>query len=111
MSFLTGLSSKFKIAKSQILYGSEIFSLQDNFSRVLRTESSSNIQSTLLNSALVSHHNTYDAGKQQYRSGNKGIRFNNFDKNSGPRGQELREIACHYCHKPGHLKRDCRRLQ
>ena len=58
MSFLAGLPSEFEIAKSQILSGSEIFSLQDAFSRVLRIESSSNIQSTLPNSALVSHHNT-----------------------------------------------------
>ena len=95
MSFLAGLPSEFEIAKSQILSGSEIFSLQDAFSRVLRTESSPNVQSPLPNSALVSHHNTFEAGKQQYRSGsgNKGIRFNNSDKNFGTRGQESREIV------------------
>src|SRR5262245_29581319 len=34
-----------------------------------------------------------------------------YDKNTGSRGQEPGEIICHYCHKPGHIKRDCRKLQ
>ena len=39
MSFLAGLPSEFETAKSQILSGSEITSLQDVFNKVLRTES------------------------------------------------------------------------
>ncbi len=38
MSFLASLPLEFETAKSQILSGSEISSLHDTFSRVLRTE-------------------------------------------------------------------------
>ena len=38
MSFLAGLPSEFETAKSQVLASPEISSLQDVFSRVLRTE-------------------------------------------------------------------------
>ena len=51
MSFLAGLSSDYETAKSQILVGLEISSLQDVFSRVLRTEST---PPSLLTGALVS---------------------------------------------------------
>jgi hypothetical protein len=42
-SFLAGLRSEFETAKSQILSSSKISSLQDVFSRVLRTESSPHV--------------------------------------------------------------------
>uniref|UniRef100_A0A803Q0I5 Uncharacterized protein n=1 Tax=Cannabis sativa TaxID=3483 RepID=A0A803Q0I5_CANSA len=38
MSFLTGLSSKFDFAKSQVLFSSDVFSLQDVFTCVLCIE-------------------------------------------------------------------------
>ena len=106
MSFLAGLPSEFETAKSQILSGSEISSLQDVFSRVLRTENSSTVQPAQANSALVSRHNTFEAGKQPYRSGgvNKGLGFNNYDKSTGTHEQESGGILCHYCHKLGHTK-------
>ncbi|KAH0729129.1 hypothetical protein KY289_000317 [Solanum tuberosum] len=46
MSFLAGLPSEFETAKSQILSSSEITSLKDVFSRVLRTESTPANQQT-----------------------------------------------------------------
>ena len=47
MSFLVGLPSEFETAKSQILSSSEIGSLQEVFSRILRTEG------TYLSSRLI----------------------------------------------------------
>ena len=47
MSFLIGLPSEFETAKSQILSSSEIGSLQEVFSRILRTEG------TYLSSRLI----------------------------------------------------------
>ena len=93
MSFLAGLSPEFEAAKSQILSSPEISSLQDVFSRVLRTENTQSVQSS---SALVG------LGKQQYKGGGKGI---------DTRGQNAEVVVCHYCHKPGHMKRDCKKLQ
>ena len=112
MSFLAGLPFEFETAKSQILSGSEISSLQDVFSRVFRTENSPIVQPAQANSALVSRHNIFEAGKHAYRIGgvNKGLRSNNYDKNTSTYGQESGGIVCHYCHKPGHIKWDCRRL-
>ncbi|KAH0713023.1 hypothetical protein KY289_008982 [Solanum tuberosum] len=46
MGFLAGLPSEFETAKSHILSSSEISSLKDVFSRVLRTESTPSIQQT-----------------------------------------------------------------
>ncbi|XP_071933222.1 uncharacterized protein [Coffea arabica] len=93
MSFLAGLSPEFEAAKSQILSNPEISSLQDVFSRVFRTENTQSVQSS---SALVG------LGKQQYKGGGKGI---------DTRGQNAEVVVCHYCHKPGHIKRDCMKLQ
>ena len=106
------LPCEFEIAKSQILSGSKISSLQDAFSRVFRIESSSNIQSTMPNSALISHHNIFKLGKQPYRSSgnNKSMGSTNYDKNTGTRRLKLIELVCHYCHKPGHIKRECPRF-
>ncbi|XP_071923252.1 uncharacterized protein [Coffea arabica] len=99
MSFLASLSPEFETAKFQILSSPEISSLQDVFSKVLRTENSQSVQSS---SALVSQTNKYEFGKQQYKGGDKGI---------DTRGQNAEVVVCHYCHKSGHIKRDCKRLQ
>lgn len=57
MSFLAGLPSEFDSAKAQILSGSSVASLQEVFSRVLRTVSS--IASSHTNSsALISTNQT-----------------------------------------------------
>ena len=115
MSFLAGLPSEFETAKSQILSGSEISSLEDAFRRVLRTENTLPVLSTQPNSVLLSRTTTADSGRQHYKSnGNSksmGSGPNHSDKNTSNHGQEQGEIVCHYCHKPGHIKRDCRKLQ
>lgn len=104
MSFLAGLSSDFETAKSQVLSGSEISSLQEVFSRVLRTEGTPPVQ---LSGALVSRNNNYEPGRSTNQSGNKGGGLQGFET----RPQESGGIVCHYCKKPGHTKRDCRKLQ
>ena len=104
MSFLVGLPSEFETAKSQILSGSDISSLQEAFSRILHTESSANVQSTQHNNALISRHSTFEPGKQYRSSGNKGMGSTTHDRSTGTRGQEPGELVCHYCHKPGHIK-------
>ncbi|EOX99943.1 Cysteine-rich RLK (RECEPTOR-like protein kinase) 8 [Theobroma cacao] len=57
MSFLAGLPPELETVKSQILSSSEISSLHDTFTRVLRTESSSFTLAYTNNSALVSRQN------------------------------------------------------
>ena len=102
MSFLAGLPSEFESAKSQVLASSEITSLQDIFTRVLRTESTPSVQSS---SALVSQN--HDTGRSYNRSNNRGG-GSNYREN---RSQESGGIVCYYCHEPGHTKRTCRKLQ
>ncbi|GAA0148516.1 hypothetical protein LIER_07936 [Lithospermum erythrorhizon] len=112
MSFLTGLPPEFESSKSQILTSSEEFSLTDVFSRILRTERSpTNVPSP---SALVS---TVQAQPQIVPSSpivqSPGPHATQRTEYRHPRGENPNEIVvvCHYCHKPGHLKRDCRKLQ
>ncbi|KAK6118704.1 hypothetical protein DH2020_047561 [Rehmannia glutinosa] len=102
MSFLAGLPSEFENAKSQILSSPEISSLQDVFSRILRTENSTPISTS---SAFISH--TSDSKKPIYKNGNQG---RNFPQNVGARGLDLSHIICRYCHGPGHFK-ECPKLQ
>ena len=97
MGFLAGLPSDYETAKSQVLSSAEVALLKDTFSRVLRTESS---QPPQLNSALVSRRSMAEFGRQSYKSGGKEF----LRQNPGV-------TICHYCHKPGHMKRDCRKLQ
>ncbi|KAL5838389.1 hypothetical protein ACOSQ3_015558 [Xanthoceras sorbifolium] len=104
MSFLARLSSDFETAKSQVLSGSEISSLDEVFSRVLRTEGTPPV---LLSGALVSRSHNYEPGRSTSQSGNKGGGSQGFET----RQQDSGGIVCHYCHKPGHMKRDCRKLQ
>ena len=70
MSFMAGIFSEFENAKNQILSSSEIFSLQDIYSRVLRTEGTPLTPPVQFNSALISINNDYEFGRSQYRSGN-----------------------------------------
>lgn len=119
MSFLAGLPSKFKTAKSQILSSSEIFSLKYIYSRVVRTKGTPPTPPVQFSSSLVSRKNEYEYGRSHYNSGNKGGGSNSDDfdtraDNSGGnanRGQGLGGIVCHYIYNPGHFKRDCRKLQ
>ncbi|KAG8633424.1 hypothetical protein MANES_18G104116v8 [Manihot esculenta] len=104
MSFLAGLPPEFETAKSQVLSDSEISSLHDVFTRILRTESPIPSHPT---SALVSRN---DSGKQNNRGGQRG------GFNGGKRSQHFGEtgstsdsggIICYYCSEPGHTKKTC----
>lgn len=78
---------------------SYIFSLQEVFSRVLQTE---NTPSIPISGALVSQHHN-DLGRSQSKNGRKGG-----GSNSEIRTQDFGVVVvCHYCNKPGHMKRDC----
>ncbi|XP_034673007.1 uncharacterized protein LOC117904490 [Vitis riparia] len=100
MSFLSGLPSEFETAKSQILSGSDIGSLQEVFSRVLRTENVSSSQHT--NVLVAKGGNAENTRRVNNKGGNRA--FEN-------RGNDSSTIVCFYCHEAGHTKRNCRKLQ
>ncbi|RVW41005.1 Retrovirus-related Pol polyprotein from transposon TNT 1-94 [Vitis vinifera] len=100
MSFLSGLPSEFETAKSQILSGSDIDSLQEVFSRVLRTENVSSSQHT--NVLVAKGENAENARRVTNRGGNRA--FENH-------GNDSSTIVCFYCHEAGHTKKNCRKLQ
>jgi len=96
MIFLNGLLPEFGMAKTQILSDSKIPSLDDAFTRVLRIESSpTGVSIPQPNSALFSKNNNPRATQR-----------NSIDH----RKLDSVEIVCNYCRKPGHMKRDCRKL-
>ena len=101
MSFLAGLPSEFETAKSQILSNSEIGSLQEVFSRILRTESTSSIQQT--NNVLVAKGGSNDTGR---KSNNRGE-----SKTSDSYNNDSSNIVCYYCHELDHTKKYCKKLQ
>ncbi|XP_057996481.1 uncharacterized protein LOC131175824 [Hevea brasiliensis] len=105
MSFLAGLPSEYETVKSQILSSSEIFSLHDTFTRVLRIESTYSPQPT--NGALISRN---ISGQQGYRGGITNHR-NNQRNVEASSNQNSGGIICYYCHEPGHTKRNCLKLQ
>ena len=104
MGFLAALPSEYDSAKSQILSSPEISSLQETFSRILRTEVSSSSSPTLVSaqtsSALIGQ--TIESERQRNR-------------NSGPgdntRGLGSGGVVCYYYHKSGHVIRDCKKRQ
>ena len=98
MSSLTSLPSEFDTAKSQILSSPEISSLQEIFSRLLQTEISPFIQ---ISNALVNKNSTYEPMKQQTKSSGLDLE---------PSGQSSWGVVCYYCHKPGHVCQECRKL-
>lgn len=69
MSSLVVLPIDFKTAKSKVLFGSEIFSLNEFFSLILRTEGPPLGQP---NSALVSRQHIYKLGRSFHYPRNKG---------------------------------------
>ncbi|KAH6767733.1 hypothetical protein C2S52_018716 [Perilla frutescens var. hirtella] len=69
MSFLTGLSSDFEIAKSQVLSDTKISSLDEKFSRILHNEHLTVAPSEQHSSALLSRAPTYVSGKPPYKNG------------------------------------------
>ena len=102
MGFLAALPSVYDSAKAQILSNPEISSLQETFSKILRTEVSSSSSPTLVSaqtsSALIGQ--TIESERQR-------------DRNSGPgdntRGPGSGGVVCYYCHKSGHVIRDCKK--
>ena len=100
MSFLSGLPSEFETAKSQILSGSDIGSLQEVFSRVLRTKNVPSSQHT--NVLATKGGNAENARRMNNRGGNRA--FEN-------RGNDSSTIVCFYCHEVGHTKKNCKKLQ
>ncbi|KDP46784.1 hypothetical protein JCGZ_06572 [Jatropha curcas] len=108
MSFLAGLSPKFDAARTQVLSSSELPSLHETFTKILRTETPQLVQ-PIPNSALVSWN---EVGCQNSRSGDlayKKGRSGNRDENYVSR--DSGDVICYYCHKPGHNKYSCRKLQ
>lgn len=96
MIFLNGLLPEFGMAKTQILSDSKIPSLDDAFTRVLRIESSpTSVSIPQPSSALFSKNNNPRAPQRN---------------STDHRKPESVEIVCNYCRKPGHMKRDCRKL-
>ena len=91
MGFLVALPSEYDLAKTQILSSHDISSLQETFSRILRTEVSSSfvfsptLISAQTSSALVGQ--TIESERQRNR-------------NSGPgdntRGPGSRGVVCYY---------------
>ena len=98
--FLAALPSEYDSVKAQIVSNPRISSLQETFSRILRTEiCSPALPSDHMSSALVGR-NIGESEKQQY-------------KNSGPsdkpRGPSSGGVVSYYCSKHGHAIRDCKK--
>ena len=72
--------------------------LHKPFIQLLRTEISPSIQ---MSNALISKNSNYEQEKQQTKSSGLTVE---------PPGQSLGEVVCYYCHKPGHTRRECRKL-
>ncbi|KAK2990759.1 hypothetical protein RJ640_003827 [Escallonia rubra] len=104
-SFLGALPPEFDTAKSHILSGTDITSLQEVFSRV---ECSAQSPLHLISKTvflLLTEEGGSEAGK---RNNNRG------DRGGGDRGGHnggTSEIVCYYCKEPGHTKRYCKKLQ
>ena len=94
--FFAALPFEYDSTKAQILSSSEISSLQETFSRILRIEVSSSSSPTFVSaqtsSTLIGQ--TIESERQQNR-------------NSGPgdntRGPGSGGVVCYYCHKPGNV--------
>ncbi|OIT19193.1 hypothetical protein A4A49_44137, partial [Nicotiana attenuata] len=109
MSFLAGLPSEFEIAKSQILSSSDITSLKDIFSQVLRTESTPSIQQT---NVLVAKGEGRNDAKRWNNNNDAGKWSNNNDAGRWNSNKERdNDIICRYCKEPGHMKRNYKKLQ
>ncbi|XP_038886884.1 uncharacterized protein LOC120077091 [Benincasa hispida] len=70
--------------------------------RILRTEKTQAVTSSNSSSALIGRTNDY--------RGNKGVESNSFKGHPNNQRSNLGGVVCYYCHKPGHTKRECRKL-
>ena len=99
MGFLATLPFEYDSAKAQILFSLEISSLQEIFSKILRTEVSSSSSPTLVStqtsSALIGQ--TIESERQRNR--NSGLGENTRRPGFGC-------VVCYYCHKSSHVIRD-----
>ncbi|KAK9714444.1 hypothetical protein RND81_06G095100 [Saponaria officinalis] len=110
MSFLAGLSSDFDSAKAQILSGSDVPSLQDVFSRILRTESPPASINPVTNSVLISRNTNYNTNYTPPRyNGQNDYKGGASQKFETPNTRSV--VECNYCHKSGHMKFECRKLK
>nr|CAN76556.1 hypothetical protein VITISV_034790 [Vitis vinifera] len=100
MSFLSNLPSEFETAKSQILSDSDIGSLQEVFSRVLRTE---NVPSSQHTNALAAKGGNVENARRVNNRG-RNMAFENHCNDSST-------IMCFYCHEASHTKKNCKKLQ
>ena len=104
MRFLAALPFEYDTVKAQILSSPEISSLQETFSKILRTKVSSSSSPTLVSvqtsSALIGQ--TIESERQRNR---------NSDPGDNTRGPGSGGVVCYYCHKPGHVIRDCKKRQ
>ena len=69
MSFLTGLSSEFDIAKSHILFSSKISFLHDTFTRLFRTDNTYSQLALPFSGTLVSRN---EHVRQSSKGGQRG---------------------------------------
>ena len=104
MGFLAALPSEYDSAKAQILSSPEISSLQETFSRILRTEVSSSSSPTLVSAQTSSALIGQNIESERQRNRNNGPGDNTRGPGSGG-------VVCYYCHKPGHVIRDCKKRQ
>ena len=102
IGFLIALPFEYDSSKAQILSSPEISSLQETFSRILRTEVSSPSSPTLVfaqtSSALIGQ--TIESKRQRNRNSSTG------DNTQGPGSKG---VVCYYCHKSGHVIHDCKK--
>ena len=104
IEFLAALPSEYDSTKAQILSNPEISSLQEIFSRILRTKvSSSSVSSPTFVSAQTSNAlvgQTIESERQRNRNSSPG---------GNTRGPGSGGVVCYYCHKPGHVIRDSKK--
>ncbi|KAK6118867.1 hypothetical protein DH2020_047387 [Rehmannia glutinosa] len=113
MSFLIGLRLEFATFKSQLLSESVIPSLQEIFSRFLRTEDIRPSHPTPQNSALISRGSTRGGFRGGSRRGSRGGNRGGSRGGSTSRGSrtsESGEVECFYCHEYRHTKYNCPQL-
>ncbi|CAA0834953.1 Unknown protein [Striga hermonthica] len=117
MSFLTGLRPEFDGFKNQLLSESAIPSLQETFSRFLRTEE---MQSPTIGTHISQHSAMVSRGASQgvsrggsrrgSRGGSRGGTRGG-PTNRGSRNPESDQVECYYCHELGHTKYSCPQLE